>query len=274
MSSNPNLRHLNIVFTISCIIGFTLLLFLDPNCYDQLSREDHIAEYLSALFLFLSGLVLLNLSFQYYNDSFSDKSKLITILLPTVSLILIIASGEEISWGQRILNIATPEILMDINGQQELNFHNIDKKFFDRVLDRSIISFVIIATFFLLGNKRQIAKIVLPNTSIICAFFLIPFYHQYNTFSFNFYHLMYLAIALLIYISVKNKDYNSLIIIIGSIVISLLLPHIHYQNNDLFASHNNSANEYREFIFSINTFLFALYMNREFKNRKRSITVP
>jgi hypothetical protein len=32
---------------------------------------------------------------------------------------------EEISWGQRLLGIETPEYLMEINIQKELSFHNI-----------------------------------------------------------------------------------------------------------------------------------------------------
>ena len=36
-----------------------------------------------------------------------------------------IAFGEEISWGQRILGIETPESLEGINDQGETNLHNL-----------------------------------------------------------------------------------------------------------------------------------------------------
>ena len=42
------------------------------------------------------------------------------------ALLMIIFSGEEISWGQRILAIETPESLMKINTQHEFNIHNIE----------------------------------------------------------------------------------------------------------------------------------------------------
>jgi hypothetical protein len=39
--------------------------------------------------------------------------------------VLLFAAGEEISWGQRILEVDTPEVLVDGNQQDELNLHNL-----------------------------------------------------------------------------------------------------------------------------------------------------
>ena len=41
------------------------------------------------------------------------------------ALLMFVFMGEEISWGQRILGFGTPEVLMEINHQQEFNLHNI-----------------------------------------------------------------------------------------------------------------------------------------------------
>lgn len=38
----------------------------------------------------------------------------------------IFVAGEEVSWGQRILGLETPESLAEINRQDELTLHNID----------------------------------------------------------------------------------------------------------------------------------------------------
>ena len=42
-----------------------------------------------------------------------------------------------------------------------------------------------------------------------------------------------------------------LIAVVITLAISILLPLIHIKFNCLFSSHNNSANEYREFLFGI-----------------------
>lgn len=39
---------------------------------------------------------------------------------------MFIGAGEEISWGQRIFDFATPENLAAVNVQNEFNFHNIE----------------------------------------------------------------------------------------------------------------------------------------------------
>ena len=41
------------------------------------------------------------------------------------AVVLFIAMGEEISWGQRILGFETPESISEINFQDEFNIHNI-----------------------------------------------------------------------------------------------------------------------------------------------------
>ncbi len=46
-------------------------------------------------------------------------------VLAALSAALFFVSMEEISWGQRILNLETPESLVQINRQNELNVHNI-----------------------------------------------------------------------------------------------------------------------------------------------------
>jgi hypothetical protein len=40
--------------------------------------------------------------------------------------VLLVAAGEEISWGQRLFELDTPGVLVDGNRQDELNLHNVD----------------------------------------------------------------------------------------------------------------------------------------------------
>ena len=43
-----------------------------------------------------------------------------------VGVVLFVAAGEEISWGQRVFQTETPAVLVDGNRQDELNLHNVD----------------------------------------------------------------------------------------------------------------------------------------------------
>ena len=40
--------------------------------------------------------------------------------------VLFVAAGEEVSWGQRVFGIETPDAFVDDNRQDELNLHNLD----------------------------------------------------------------------------------------------------------------------------------------------------
>ena len=43
-----------------------------------------------------------------------------------LAAVLFVAAGEEVSWGQRLFGVETPDALVDGNRQDELNLHNLD----------------------------------------------------------------------------------------------------------------------------------------------------
>jgi hypothetical protein len=46
--------------------------------------------------------------------------------LLVLALLFVFGTGEEISWGQRIFGIGTPDALSESNRQGELNLHNVN----------------------------------------------------------------------------------------------------------------------------------------------------
>jgi len=49
-----------------------------------------------------------------------------TVILPVLfGIFFLFVAGEEISWGQRIFGLETPEVLQNHNVQGELNLHNL-----------------------------------------------------------------------------------------------------------------------------------------------------
>ena len=57
-----------------------------------------------------------------------------------LGLMLLVAAGEEISWGQRLVEFDTPSALVDGNRQDELNLHNVDG-----LQDKAVIAQVLVA---------------------------------------------------------------------------------------------------------------------------------
>jgi len=123
-----NWRRTAIGVTIICALGY-LLLFLPDHVFKQLAKEDGILEWTCTLLFFATAILFFVLFFR--NNSFAKTevanfyntyTKRIWFLL--LALLFIFLTGEEISWGQRIFGIETPESIAEDNQQGEINFHN------------------------------------------------------------------------------------------------------------------------------------------------------
>lgn len=88
----------------------------------HLVDEDWLVEWTQFfLFIFASVYCFLVIKGNHvYYDSTS-----ILICFSIFLVLLIFVAGEEISWGQRIFGIQTPDFIKAINKQNEINVHNL-----------------------------------------------------------------------------------------------------------------------------------------------------
>jgi hypothetical protein len=86
--------------------------------------EDGFFEWTSAIFFLLASCLFL-LSFFKSKDNSVRGLKRYAWAYLGVALFFFVAFGEEISWGQRIFGIETPEIIAGVNKQREMNIHNL-----------------------------------------------------------------------------------------------------------------------------------------------------
>ncbi|UCF63908.1 MAG: hypothetical protein JSW33_15295 [bacterium] len=106
---------------------YSIFMLLDDNYLALLTAEDGLIESAGALFFFTAAVLFLILFYKdkQGNDLFLFRTgKNIFYLL--LMFLFTVAAGEEISWGQRIFNIRTPEVFEEKNVQNELNIHNLD----------------------------------------------------------------------------------------------------------------------------------------------------
>jgi hypothetical protein len=101
--------------------GGILALLLGKDAYKWYIEEDRFAENLQvagfAVAALLSALTALRLR--------RAQEMRLGALFLMLAIGLFFIAGEEISWGQRILGLETPETLDEINRQGEINIHNI-----------------------------------------------------------------------------------------------------------------------------------------------------
>lgn len=121
-----NESKVGLTLTAALSIAAIYILYLaafDSAAYRILIKEDGIIEYSSSIFWFLSAITLLISTIK-----FKLTGRIYNLwLIPYILLIMffIVCGGEEISWGQRLLNLNTPEFLKSINVQNEITLHNI-----------------------------------------------------------------------------------------------------------------------------------------------------
>ena len=112
------LIYLISLFTVGVVL---LTRFQDPTLLFSLTREDGPVEWATVLALLgLSALLIVELR------ALSKSAP--AIVRPAgyfLSVLCLLAAGEEISWGQRLFGFETPESLKSINHQNETNLHNL-----------------------------------------------------------------------------------------------------------------------------------------------------
>jgi hypothetical protein len=106
---------------IGVLAGFaafgTWLLFYNRPHMDFFCQEDGFVEYSEAfLYLFAGGF------FAYMGAHKQFRN----VWYWGYALMFLGVCGEEVSWGQRIYNIGTPEQLVASNVQGEINLHNVE----------------------------------------------------------------------------------------------------------------------------------------------------
>ncbi|MBK8021614.1 MAG: hypothetical protein IPK19_09330 [Chloroflexi bacterium] len=118
----PRLAFGIFCFPLVVSIPLALSYFLEPRIVYWLAREDSVIEWLTVI-VFIVGGFYAGLS---AGRLLRRRRWALGLVFSGVALMAIFIAGEEISWGQRILGIETPEWMAEINWQGELNLHNTD----------------------------------------------------------------------------------------------------------------------------------------------------
>lgn len=119
LSKTPKNKTQKLFYLIPPII-LTIITLLNKNYGHLLTAfvmEDGLAEYCQFVFYLIASY--------YFYKSITKTKGLNKKILIIFCLTFILVAGEEISWGQRIFNLKTPETLTHINKQEEISIHNL-----------------------------------------------------------------------------------------------------------------------------------------------------
>ncbi len=103
------------------ILTVFLLLFINYDLFKQYTIEDGAVEWLTVAGLLLGAYTC----FKRIILLHKEKGWIFLVTVFILGIFLFLAAGEEISWGQRILGIQSPDYFKENNTQGEINFHNL-----------------------------------------------------------------------------------------------------------------------------------------------------
>lgn len=120
------LVYFTVLSLIIIILSYSVLYIFKGDKIQFWVKEDGFFEYATSIWFLLASILFIILYIRSHtgNNFFILKTKKNVFFL-LLGLLFFFGSGEEISWGQRLLNIETPEKLKEINAQGEITLHNL-----------------------------------------------------------------------------------------------------------------------------------------------------
>lgn len=116
-----------LITSLFLIIPWLILSFQSDEQMVNFTKEDGIIENLSAIFYFIASAICLLI---FFKTSSPDKIYFLktkkNYFLLLLGIFFFFCFGEEISWGQRILDYSSIDFMIKNNYQHEMNLHNLE----------------------------------------------------------------------------------------------------------------------------------------------------
>ena len=164
------------VFSVLIYPGLMIFFVsLHPNYYRVINREDNIIEWLTVFFLILAMVLAI---IHGLNTRRRDSLNVWFFVLFAAACVFF--AIEEISWGQRIFGLESPEYFVEHSDQQEINVHNVVNEHFSirtkHIAALALFAYgVILPVSVLIPSVRSLAvkfRIMIPSKILIPGFVL------------------------------------------------------------------------------------------------------
>ena len=191
-----------------------ILLHRDPGAFRIWVSEDGLAEWLTFAVLMMMSVYSFVISKKFNQCSEARAAKRVWLFL---GFLFLFGAMEEISWGQRILGIQSPEWFLKHNRQGETNIHNlivlgvnINRLIFGKILAILLTIYLLFVPLLYRRNERLRGFV---NS------WRIPVAQNYQT-------LLFIIVAIVIRLHLGlSKKADELLELSGSYIIFLVLTH-------------------------------------------------
>ena len=168
-----------LAFLAVCLtyLAFTLLWVISPWHHTRLMKEDGLVENLTAVISLLASVA--------FSIAAYRQRGLPRFALALLATGMVFIFGEEISWGQRILDFATPDFLSS-NTQDEASIHNLPEFTIVSSWDIGLMVPCIVAIAGALGRRDAMFGMPLPSLPLalggVAVLLLLPEHRTYSNF--------------------------------------------------------------------------------------------
>jgi len=175
------------VFLLVFCIGIYLINY---DLLRRIIREDGLFEYLQAVLFFICSYLALKVSLLLKKK----RDKVPATLFILLGITFFFVAFEEISWGQRVLDIQTPDVISELNTQNELTIHNLEP--IQKVLHQLFMFAGFYGAFGGMVVKKisktffKKVKLFFPEKKLF--FYFLPILAFYFTYDYLFIYLEYI----------------------------------------------------------------------------------
>jgi len=137
-SNTPLVEKLVYLLVFLITLGGIVASRIDKQWFEEVyTVEDGLLENFTLVPLLIAIVVII----RYLRRVAAYRSRMFTATLLIAALFSFFVAGEEISWGQRVLDIESSEFFLENNAQQETNLHNLVVN--GQKVNRILFSFVL-----------------------------------------------------------------------------------------------------------------------------------
>jgi len=204
--------------TVFTLMGF-IWSYVDHDSFKlYYVMEDGFTEWSTVVFLLIGVFVC----FRRVWLLKGQRPLLFLFMTSLLGLFFFFGAGEEISWGQRILNIESSEFFTQNNAQGETNFHNLvvnDTKLNKVIFGRGIgiLLFLYLAVLIPLYKRKEGVKLFLDK-------FAVPIAQNYQI-------LAYVILLILVQVLMASSKKGEMLEFAGSIIFLLNVAYPYNKSN-------------------------------------------
>jgi cell division protein FtsW (lipid II flippase) len=238
--------------------AFSLLLSSDPQAYASLTEEDYWVEYLTVFLLLATGLIL-------FASARLEDVRYRRWAYVVGALAFVGAAGEEISWGQRLLGIETPEYWKALNEQDEITLHNLDVKLFNTAWHGAVYLLVLTTLMARAFRRDALLGFRLPSLPIAFAFVVMLAYRSHTSLLDLSLHDLADGLLLLLlcaYVALFLVASQRAMASCASLTILATLSLIHFNHGHSASVPLNRISETQEYLFAFLCLGYALELAR------------